>query len=72
MKLILTGSTGFIGGEVLSQCLNNPAITSIIILSRRQLPNISNPKAKVLIIEDFKSYPESVIDEISGADGCIW
>ncbi|KAF5861520.1 hypothetical protein ETB97_012846 [Aspergillus alliaceus] len=38
MKVILTGSTGFIGCEVLKQCLQNPSITSIVAFSRRDLP----------------------------------
>lgn len=73
MKVILTGATGFIGGEVLTQCLDNTSITSLILLSRRPIENIlSDSKAKVIIMEDFKSYPESVIREISDADACIW
>lgn len=73
MKVILTGATGFIGGEILTQCLDNTSITSLILLSRRPVENISShPKAKVIIMEDFKSYPEPVISEISDADACIW
>ncbi|KAF4633899.1 hypothetical protein G7Y89_g4214 [Cudoniella acicularis] len=74
MKFILTGCTGFIGSEVLSQCLRNPSITSIIALSRRELPKAvaNDPKLKVLIMKDFNNYPDSVIKELSGADACIW
>ena len=73
MKVILTGSTGYIGNEVLAQCLNNPVITSIVALSRRELPDAaSNAKMKVVIMEDFAVYPESVLEELDGADGSIW
>ncbi|MCJ1374559.1 hypothetical protein MMC20_005791 [Loxospora ochrophaea] len=73
MKVILTGSTGFIGSEVLAQCLNNPVITSIVALSRRELPDAaSNAKVKVVIMEDFAVYSDSVLEEMNGADGCIW
>lgn len=74
MKFILTGCTGFIGSEVLTQCLRNPTITSIIALSRRSLPDsVSNdPKLKVLIMKDFNVYPEPVLKELEGADACIW
>jgi uncharacterized protein YbjT (DUF2867 family) len=74
MKFILTGCTGFIGSEVLSQCLRNPSISSVIALSRRKLPEaISNdPKLKVVVMKDFKLYPESVLLELAGADACIW
>ncbi|KAF4625828.1 hypothetical protein G7Y89_g12334 [Cudoniella acicularis] len=73
MKVILLGSTGFIGKEVLDQCLKNPAITSLIALSRRDLPGeAANPKLTVVIIEDFKLYPDSVLEQLKGADACIW
>jgi nucleoside-diphosphate-sugar epimerase len=74
MKFILTGCTGFIGGEVLYQCLQNPSITAVVALTRRKLPEAltTNPKLKEVIMKDFNSYPESVLKELSGADACIW
>ena len=74
MKFIVTGCTGFIGSEVLSQCLRNPAITSIIALSRRKLPDALSmePKLQVVVMKDFALYPNSVLNDISGADACIW
>lgn len=70
MKVILTGSTGFVGHEVLSQCLAHPAITSIVALSRRDLP--AHKKLKVALIEDFMIYQESIRDDIRDAEACIW
>lgn len=74
MKVILAGSTGFIGSEVLTQCLANPAITSLVALSRRKLPNpvCSDPKLKTVILEDFTAYSDEVLEECAGAEGCIW
>ncbi|KAK9482018.1 hypothetical protein V1527DRAFT_477767 [Lipomyces starkeyi] len=73
MKVILLGSTGFIGHEVLNQCLKTPAITSLIALSRRDLPEAAaNPKLTVVIIENFKVYSDSVLEQLKGADACIW
>jgi len=74
MKLILTGATGYIGSEVLAQCLKSPLITSIFVLSRPKLPDLVAKYAKleVIIIEDFMNYPESVMTQLSGADACIW
>jgi len=72
MKLILTGVTGFIGGEVLSQCLRNSAITSVVALSRRELNDVKNSKLEVVVVEDFSKYPESILKKLSGADACIW
>jgi thioester reductase-like protein len=73
MKVVLTGTTGFVGAEVLRQCLIHPSITSVIVLSRRALdPAIADPKLKVVIHEDFTSYPPHVLDELKGAEACIW
>lgn len=74
MKVILTGSTGFVGQEVLIQCLSNPTITSIVVLSRREL-SISHPKLTVQIMthNDFLSYSDSQLTgAMQGADACIW
>ncbi|EHA20991.1 hypothetical protein ASPNIDRAFT_194525 [Aspergillus niger ATCC 1015] len=71
MKIILTGSTGFIGHQILTQCLQNPHITSIIALSRRPIPT-KNPKLTVKLVEDFLIYPESLLQELRGAVACIW
>ncbi|KAK5721412.1 hypothetical protein LTS12_027593, partial [Elasticomyces elasticus] len=73
MKVILLGSTGFIGKEVLHHCLKTPAITSLIALSRRDLPEeaAAHPKLSVVIIEQFNSYQDSVLEYLKGADACI-
>ncbi|KFY09638.1 hypothetical protein V491_08049, partial [Pseudogymnoascus sp. VKM F-3775] len=61
MKVILTGATGFIGTEVLHQALLHPAITTLIVLSRRALtPAITHPKLKVIILAGFAIYPPDV------------
>ena len=74
MKVILTGATGFIGSEALRQCLKSPSITSIVALSRRNLPEVvtNNPNLKVLMMKDFTSYPHTLLDELAGAEACIW
>jgi hypothetical protein len=74
MKIILTGSTGFIGSEVLTQCLANPSITSITAISRRKLPDSisSNPKLQTVILDDFTTYTDEVLRECVGAEACIW
>ncbi|TKA76336.1 hypothetical protein B0A49_02693 [Cryomyces minteri] len=75
MKVILTGSTGFIGAEVLQQCLRSPSITSIIAISRRTLPatlTAGSAKLKVVVLDDFLSYPDAVLHELDGASACVW
>ena len=74
MKAILTGSSGFIGGGVLEECIHRSEITSIVVLCRRALPEhiANNEKIKTLILEDFLKYSSTVLDEIRDADFCIW
>ncbi len=77
MKLIIAGSTGFVGAELVRQSLGNPAITSIIALSRRENPGPpeAGPAAAKLtsiVCDNFESYPDSVKKELGNADACIW
>ncbi|RDL33175.1 uncharacterized protein BP5553_08614 [Venustampulla echinocandica] len=74
MKVILSGATGYIGKEVLSQALNHPSITELVCITRRPLPEpfATNPKVKVIVLDDFLSYPPQVLSELKGAEACIW
>jgi len=73
MKVILSGSTGYIGGEILTQCLTHPSITSLLILTRRHPgPLAAHPKAKVILVKDFTSYDDPTIHELQTADAAIW
>jgi hypothetical protein len=71
MKVILTGSTGTIGSAVLAHCLSDPAITSIVSLTRRPLDS-KDAKLTNLIKSDYKSYTPSEISALKGAEACIW
>ncbi|KAI4099053.1 MAG: hypothetical protein L6R37_006158 [Teloschistes peruensis] len=71
MKIILTGATGFIGEHVLSFARIHPAITSILVLSRRNLP-MMHPKVKVVIQKDFLNYSDDILEACAGAEACIW
>lgn len=73
MKVVLSGATGYIGGQVLRQCLNDPAVTSVLVLVRRDPGDLAeNPKAKVIIVNDFTSYDEATINELKTAEAAIW
>ncbi|KAI1762581.1 hypothetical protein GGR53DRAFT_415726 [Hypoxylon sp. FL1150] len=74
MKVVLTGPTGFIGREVLDQCYQHPSVTSIVALTRRQLPpHVSeNAKVETVLVDNFLFYSPAVMHAIGGADACIW
>ena len=77
MKAVLTGSTGFIGGEVLRQCIKNPEFDKLVVLSRRELPDTEaakDPKVQVIIFKDPKEWTEWSDDTrqaLAGAEICI-
>ncbi|KAJ7480936.1 hypothetical protein FB451DRAFT_1238804 [Mycena latifolia] len=75
MHLILTGATGTVGAPILRHCLGSPQVTRLSILARRQfaLPDdLDGGKARILVHEDYASYPPDIMAQLQGADGCIW
>lgn len=76
MKLLIGGSTGFVGTELVRQALTNPKITSIVGLSRREtVLSPSTPgseKLKSVVCNNFDEWPESVKNELQDVDACIW
>lgn len=76
MKLVIGGSSGFVGTELIRQALSNPAITSIVGLSRREttVPTSVDAasKLKSIVCDNFETYPESIKEELQDVDACIW
>jgi uncharacterized protein YbjT (DUF2867 family) len=73
MHLILTGATGLVGTAALQHMLALPAVTKVSILSRRPVPMAEgHSKAAVIIHNDFNSYPPALLEQLKGAEGCVW
>ncbi|GAB7343718.1 hypothetical protein MBLNU457_1698t1 [Dothideomycetes sp. NU457] len=76
MKIILTGTTGFIGKAVLQYLLKSPYITHIYSLTRSPLPpTLSNhPKLTQIIQADLSTWPGPELQTLraQGVNGCIW
>lgn len=71
--IILTGATGTAGSAVLAYALSSPAISRISILSRRPVQLAENePKAQVIIHNDFEQYPSELLTRLKGATGLVW
>ncbi|GAB7327514.1 hypothetical protein MBLNU13_g11381t1 [Cladosporium sp. NU13] len=71
MKVIITGATGRIGGAVLQSALSNPAITNVVVLSRRDI-DIQHAKLQTIIKKDYTHYKSEELAQLEGAEGCIW
>ncbi|KAF2766754.1 hypothetical protein EJ03DRAFT_297769 [Teratosphaeria nubilosa] len=80
MKLVLAGATGFVGSEVLEQCIAHNYIEKIVVLTRKPLDGkyFHNKRATQKIVEiiheDFAVYDESLLRRLrdEGVEGCIW
>ncbi|KAE9380848.1 hypothetical protein N431DRAFT_324807 [Stipitochalara longipes BDJ] len=71
MKIVITGSTGWVGNAVLKKCLSTPSITSVISISRRD-PAIKDDKLTTILHDDFSNYQNAIIEEMKTADACIY
>jgi uncharacterized protein YbjT (DUF2867 family) len=75
MHLILTGATGLVGSAVLSHMLSLPAgqIDRISILSRMPVPMADgHAHVNVIMHNDFSIYPQELLEQLKGAEGCVW
>jgi NAD dependent epimerase/dehydratase family enzyme len=74
MKVVFTGSSGYIGSQVFKQTIADERIHSIVSLVRRQPANswIQHSKVETIIVKDFNNFDEETITEIDDADAAIW
>ncbi|HEX2735467.1 MAG TPA: NAD-dependent epimerase/dehydratase family protein [Polyangiaceae bacterium] len=70
MKVIITGSTGMVGEGVLLECLDNPAVTSVLSISRRPTGR-QHPKLTELLVPDFRDLG-AVEAQLTGYDACFY
>lgn len=70
IKVIITGATGMVGEGVLFECLQNPNVSEILIISRRHY-DLQHPKLRELIVPDFFSL-QLYSSRISGYDACYF
>lgn len=76
MKVILVGATDFVGREVLNQCIRNPDISHITVISRTRILNeFGGKRLKTLLLDNYNSYDE-LIRDLKGSgiryDACLW
>ncbi|KAK4548439.1 hypothetical protein LTR36_009349 [Oleoguttula mirabilis] len=79
MKIVLAGSTGFIGKEILDQCVAHNYIEQIFCLTRKPLDQSyfkgkRGHKVTEIIHDNYEEYPDSLLRRLrdEGVDGCIW
>jgi uncharacterized protein YbjT (DUF2867 family) len=71
VEIILTGATGFVGGEVLAHLVADPAVTRVTALVRRPVAT-GSAKVESVVLDDFTAYPDDLLGRLAAHDGCIW
>ncbi|KAF2098080.1 hypothetical protein NA57DRAFT_76876 [Rhizodiscina lignyota] len=74
MKVVIFGASGFVGSYVLRQCIMDGAISSIVVISRRDIePSYQqNHKVRCVLHQNFLEYPQSILETFSDARACFW
>lgn len=67
-SVVITGASGMVGRGVLLACLDDPCITSILMLNRSPVP-VHHDKLKELITRDFLTVTP---EHLAGYDACFF
>ncbi len=70
MKILVTGATGTVGGDLIREAVKDNQIESIVALSRKPL-ELADSKLKCLSHNDYLNYA-SLGNEFSNTDMLIW
>jgi uncharacterized protein YbjT (DUF2867 family) len=70
LHVIVTGATGMVGEGVLFECMENPLVESILIVTRKP-SGVSHPKVKEIIHSDF-SKAEPIKEQLKGYNACFF
>lgn len=70
MKVIITGATGMVGKGVLLECLDNDAVTAVLVVNRRTV-DVQHPKLTEIIHKDFFDL-SPISEQLAGYDACFF
>lgn len=70
LNIILTGATGMVGEGVLLECLDNPAVSLVLVIGRRSC-GMTHPKLTELVHGDLGAL-SPVRDKLAGYDACFF
>ena len=70
IRAILTGATGMVGAGVLLECLQNPDIEHVLVLSRRP-SGVTHPKVTELLHADLQN-PGPIESQLTGYNACFF
>jgi len=70
LRVIITGATGMVGEGVLYECLENPEIEKVLVITRQPC-GYSHPKLTEIIHKDFFDI-SSLSDRLTGYNACYF
>ena len=70
MKVIVTGATGMVGEGVMLECVANPVVNEILLVSRKSYGALP-AKVRELIVPDFMQV-ENAAGQLAGYDACFF
>ena len=70
IRAILTGATGMVGAGVLHECLQNPAVEHILVLSRKP-SGVRHPKVTELLHADLQQLGP-IESQLTGYSACFF
>ncbi|MEO7112685.1 MAG: NAD-dependent epimerase/dehydratase family protein, partial [Polyangiaceae bacterium] len=69
-RVIITGATGMVGEGVLLECLENAAVSHVLIVGRKPY-GVTHSKLEECIVADFQKL-DGVEDQLTGYDACFY
>ncbi|WP_216726465.1 NAD-dependent epimerase/dehydratase family protein [Hymenobacter siberiensis] len=70
LRVILTGATGMVGEGVLLECLQNPVVAHVLVLTRRPTGR-THPKIAELLVPDLSNL-SAVESQLTGYNACFF
>lgn len=70
LKILVTGASGMVGEGVLLECLQDEAISEVLVVGRKHC-GIMHPKLKEILHADFFDL-RPVQEELTGCDACFF
>jgi len=71
LNIILTGATGMVGEGVLLECLDNSAISRVLVVGRRPC-GITHQKLAELVVKDLAALSPAESNALAGYDACFF
>ena len=70
IRTIITGVTGMVGEGVMTECLQDPRVETVLVINRKPC-GVSHPKLKEIIHQDFFNF-SSIENQLTGYNACYF